>query len=87
LEYNILEDDAYCLYCYIFRPDIEHQIGGDSFVTERFKNWKKNEKLLNHMGAHNIALAIFFINFSFFFSFIEKKNLAPLNQIPGSATN
>jgi hypothetical protein len=81
LEYNILEDDAYCLYCYIFRPDIEHQIGGDSFVTERFKNWKKNEKLLNHMGAHNIALAIFFNNLS------KKKNLAPLNQIPGSATN
>jgi hypothetical protein len=64
LEYNILEDDAYCLYCYLFRQDTEYQARGDSFVTEWFKNWKNKEKLKNHVGAHNIALAIFFNNFN-----------------------
>jgi hypothetical protein len=62
LEYNILEDVACCLYCYLFKPNTEHQAGGNSFVTEGFKNWKKKKKKLhNHVGAHNIALAIFFL--------------------------
>jgi hypothetical protein len=51
LEYNILKDATYCLYCYLFKPDIEHQAGGDSFVIEGFKNWKKKEKLQNHVGS------------------------------------
>jgi hypothetical protein len=55
LEYNILKDAAYYLYCYLFRPDTENQAGGDSFVTEGFKNWKKKYKLQNHVGAHNSA--------------------------------
>ncbi|XP_075645560.1 uncharacterized protein LOC142616631 [Castanea sativa] len=29
--------------------------GGDSFVTEGFRNWKKKEKLQNHVGDHNSA--------------------------------
>jgi len=61
LEYNILEDVAYCLYSYLFKLDTEHQVRGDSFVTEGFKNWKKKEKFQNHVGAYNIALAIFFL--------------------------
>jgi hypothetical protein len=47
-------------YCYLFRQNIEHQVGEDLFVTEKFKNWKKKKKLQNQVGAHNIALAIFF---------------------------
>jgi len=55
LEYSILKDAAYCLFCYLFRLDTENQVGGDSFVTEGFKNWKKKDKLQSHVGAHNSA--------------------------------
>jgi hypothetical protein len=41
LEYNILKDVAYCLFCYLFRPKTENQVRGNLFVTEGFKNWKK----------------------------------------------
>jgi hypothetical protein len=55
LEYNILKDAAYCLFCYLFGPDTGNQAGGDSFVTEGFKNWKKKDKLQSHVRAHNSA--------------------------------
>jgi putative heme iron utilization protein len=55
LEYSILIDAAYCLYCYLFKPDIGKQAGGDSFVTKGFSNWKKKEKIEGHVGAHNCA--------------------------------
>lgn len=55
LEYSITKDAAYCLFCYLFRPDTGDQGGGDSFVTEGFRNWKKKEKLQNHVGDHNSA--------------------------------
>jgi hypothetical protein len=55
LEYSILKDAAYCLYCYLFKLDIGKQVGGDSFVTEGFSNWKKKEKIEGHVGAHNSA--------------------------------
>jgi hypothetical protein len=41
LKYNILEDAAYCLYCYIFRPNTGKQKGGDSFVTQWLKKVTK----------------------------------------------
>jgi hypothetical protein len=55
LEYSILKDAAYCLFCYLFRPDIGKQVGRDSFVTEGFKNWKKKDTLQSHVRAHNSA--------------------------------
>jgi hypothetical protein len=55
LEYSFLKDVEYCLFCYLYRLDIDNQAGGDSFVTEGFKNWKKKDKLQNHVGAHNSA--------------------------------
>jgi hypothetical protein len=55
LEYNILKDALYCLFCYLFRPNTRNQAGRDSFVTEGFKNWKKKDKLQNYIGAHNSA--------------------------------
>jgi hypothetical protein len=55
LEYSILKDATYCLFCYLFRPDTRNQAGGDSFVIEGFKNWKKREKLQSHVGAYNSA--------------------------------
>jgi hypothetical protein len=55
LEYSILKDVAYCLFCYLFRLDTENQAGGDLFVTKGFKNWKKKDKLESHVGANNSA--------------------------------
>lgn len=59
LEYSIEKDAAFCLCCYLFRPDLGKQSGGDTFVTEGFTNWNKKDKLSSHVGgpssAHNIA--------------------------------
>jgi len=38
LEYNILIDVVYCLFCYLFKPDTGNQARGGSFVTEGLKN-------------------------------------------------
>ncbi|PKU73046.1 hypothetical protein MA16_Dca019249 [Dendrobium catenatum] len=50
LEYSVHKDAVFCLYCYLFG-----QGGGDSFIGEEFRNWKKKEKLLSHVGDHNSA--------------------------------
>ncbi|PKU82504.1 hypothetical protein MA16_Dca005509 [Dendrobium catenatum] len=58
LEYSVQKDAAFCLYCYLFKPQdktITGQCGGDSFIGEGFINWKKKEKLLSHVGDHNSA--------------------------------
>ena len=59
LEYSITKDAAFCLCCYLFKPDIGEQAGGDSFVSEGFSNWKKKERFNIHVGgpfsAHNQA--------------------------------
>ncbi|XP_028054201.1 uncharacterized protein LOC114258446 [Camellia sinensis] len=53
LEYSIAKDAAFCLCCYLFKPDIGDQAGGDSFVGEGFSNWKKKEKIHTHVGGPN----------------------------------
>ncbi|XP_059627362.1 uncharacterized protein LOC132270180 [Cornus florida] len=58
LEYSKDKDEAYCLCCYLFKPKIREQSGGDTFVSEGFSNWKKGlKKLQSHIGgpksAHN----------------------------------
>ena len=45
LEYSILKDVAYCLYCDLFKWDIENQVRGDAFVIEGFSNWKRKRRL------------------------------------------
>ena len=55
LEYSVLKDAVYCLYCYLFKPDIGNQARGDAFVIEGFSNWKKKEKIEGHVGAHSSA--------------------------------
>ncbi|XP_042452194.1 uncharacterized protein LOC122036841 [Zingiber officinale] len=60
-EYSIAKDAAFYLYCYLFKADYGGQSGGDSFVTEGFKNWRKKEKFNEHVGnqssIHNRFLA------------------------------
>jgi hypothetical protein len=38
LEYIILKNVAYCLYCYLIKPSTDNQVGGNSFVTEGLMN-------------------------------------------------
>ncbi|ESR54916.1 hypothetical protein CICLE_v10018973mg [Citrus x clementina] len=59
LEYSIVKDAAFCLYCYVFREENGSQGAGPCFTGEGFRNWKKKEMLRQHVGgvnsAHNIA--------------------------------
>lgn len=54
LEYSVDKDVAFCLCCYLFRPDFGKQMGGDSFTTVGFTNWKK-ELFTKHIGSVNSA--------------------------------
>ncbi|XP_028099432.1 uncharacterized protein LOC114298968 [Camellia sinensis] len=53
LEYNIAKDAAFCLCCYLFKPIVEDQGGGKSFVVDGFSSWKKKERLQGHVGDQN----------------------------------
>ncbi|KAM5582361.1 hypothetical protein ABKV19_002668 [Rosa sericea] len=55
LEYSIDKDRAYCLCCYLFKANIGEQAGGDAFTSDGFRNWKKKERLYDHVGDHNSA--------------------------------
>ncbi|KDO48301.1 hypothetical protein CISIN_1g037692mg [Citrus sinensis] len=59
LEYSIVKDATFCLYCYVFREENGSQGPGPCFIGEGFRNWKKKEMLRQHVGgvnsAHNIA--------------------------------
>ncbi|KAL7154813.1 hypothetical protein ABFS83_03G028400 [Erythranthe nasuta] len=55
LEYSVSKDAAYYLCCYLFKPDIGGQSGGDHFVTEGFKNWKRNDKLSIHQHIETVV--------------------------------
>ncbi|XP_028070321.1 zinc finger MYM-type protein 1-like [Camellia sinensis] len=54
LEYSVAKDLAFYLCCYLFKPNIGEQAGGDSFVGEGFSNWKK-KKIQTHVGGPNSA--------------------------------
>ncbi|KAL6501342.1 hypothetical protein OROHE_024989 [Orobanche hederae] len=55
LEYSVNQNAAYCLSCYLLKPNIGAQAGGDSFVGLGFKNWSRKEKLRIHVGNVNSA--------------------------------
>ncbi|KAH9658680.1 TTF-type domain-containing protein [Citrus sinensis] len=59
LEYTIVKDATFCLYCYVFREENGSQGVGPCFIGEGFRNWKKKKMLRQHIGgvnsAHNIA--------------------------------
>ena len=46
-----MKDAAFCLCCYLLKPDIGEQARGDSFVSEEFSNWKKKERFNIHVGG------------------------------------
>nr|KAJ0221816.1 hypothetical protein LSAT_V11C200061230 [Lactuca sativa] len=53
LEYSINQNDAYCLCCYLFKPYVGAQGGGETFVGMGFQNWAHKEKLTSHIGGFN----------------------------------
>ncbi|KAL6565683.1 hypothetical protein OROHE_004738 [Orobanche hederae] len=55
LEYSVSVDASFCLCCYLFKNKMGHQEGGDTFVTEGFRDWKNKEKLRKHEGGPNSA--------------------------------
>ncbi|KAD3640818.1 hypothetical protein E3N88_30041 [Mikania micrantha] len=51
LEYSIKNDSVYCLCCYLFKGYFgDHR---DTFVTDGFNGWKKEERLYKHEGEVN----------------------------------
>ncbi|XP_022850566.1 zinc finger MYM-type protein 1-like [Olea europaea var. sylvestris] len=58
LKYSIENDVAYCLHCYLFKPD---RGGGHIFTKTDFRDWKHKSTLKDHVGlidsAHNQAFA------------------------------
>ncbi|XP_022862081.1 zinc finger MYM-type protein 1-like [Olea europaea var. sylvestris] len=61
LEYSIEKDTAYCLHCYLFKPDRGGQGGGHIFTKTGFRDWKHKKTLKDHVGlfdsSHNQAFA------------------------------
>ncbi|KAL4592042.1 hypothetical protein LXL04_005021 [Taraxacum kok-saghyz] len=55
LEYSENQDAAYCLCCYLFKPNVGAQGGGETFVGVGFKNWAHKVKLKQHVGRVNSA--------------------------------
>ncbi|KAL4573458.1 hypothetical protein LXL04_020266 [Taraxacum kok-saghyz] len=53
LEYSVNQDAAYCLCCYLFKPNVGAQGGGETFVGVGFKNWAHKDKLKQHVGRVN----------------------------------
>lgn len=47
IDYSTSKDAAFCLYCYLFGKDTG---SADNFVIQGFSNWKKRERLLEHVG-------------------------------------
>ncbi|KAK8935078.1 hypothetical protein KSP39_PZI013663 [Platanthera zijinensis] len=54
LEYSIAKDAAFCIFCYLFKPEMGQQSGGDSFTVDGFRNWKDGlSRLREHVGGPN----------------------------------
>jgi hypothetical protein len=45
LEYSILKDAAYCLYCYLFKPDIGKQAVDTHLLLKGLVTEKRNRRL------------------------------------------
>ncbi|BBH09012.1 TTF-type zinc finger protein with HAT dimerisation domain, partial [Prunus dulcis] len=51
LEYSISKDAAFCLYCYLFKSNFRIGQGcSDAFTEMGFRNWKKKDKIRQHVG-------------------------------------
>ncbi|XP_078162914.1 uncharacterized protein LOC144558081 [Carex rostrata] len=53
LEYSIAKDAAFCLCCYLFRPENLGSGGRTKFVGEGYRNWKCKKGFDDHVGDVN----------------------------------
>ena len=53
LEYSIDKDAAFCLCCYLFRPENLGSGGRTNFVGEGYRNWKNKKRFDEHVGDTN----------------------------------
>jgi hypothetical protein len=51
LEYSIEKDAAFCFVCFLFKERANEGPGGDAFVKDGFRNWKKPESFKKHVGG------------------------------------
>ncbi|KAI5314848.1 hypothetical protein L3X38_044024 [Prunus dulcis] len=57
LEYSISKDAAFCLYCYLFKSNFRIGQGcSDAFTEMGFRNWKKKDKIRQHVGPVGTSL-------------------------------
>ncbi|KAI5312116.1 hypothetical protein L3X38_041289 [Prunus dulcis] len=57
LEYSISKDAAFCLYCYLFKSNFRIGQGCSNAFTEIcFRNWKKKDKIRQHVGPVRTSL-------------------------------
>ena len=59
LEYSIGKDAAFCFVCYLFKGRTNGGPGGDVFVADGYRDWKRPEAFKKHVGGvssiHNQA--------------------------------
>jgi hypothetical protein len=59
LEYSIEKDAAFCFVCYLFKARSHRGVGGDAFVKDGYRDWKRPEAFKKHVGGvssiHNEA--------------------------------
>ncbi|KAL4565530.1 hypothetical protein LXL04_029628 [Taraxacum kok-saghyz] len=60
LEYSVNQDAAYCLCCYLFKPNVGAQGGGETLVGVGLKNWAHKDKLKQHVGRVNSSFDFIF---------------------------
>ncbi|XP_042413662.1 uncharacterized protein LOC122002524 [Zingiber officinale] len=77
-EYSIAKDAAFCLYYYLFKADHGGQSGGDSFVTEGFKNWRKKDNFNEHVGNQSNIHNRFLVDYN------EDINSVTLDNAPSN---
>ncbi|RID45695.1 hypothetical protein BRARA_I02400, partial [Brassica rapa] len=53
LEYSVEQENAFCLFCYLFRIQVGKQGGSDTFVSTGFSSWNKVDSFSKHVGDHS----------------------------------
>jgi hypothetical protein len=52
LEYSVAKNAAFCLYCYLFKPQKTSNFGNDALAKVGFKNWNKGkDSFMEHAQA------------------------------------
>ncbi|XP_062100297.1 uncharacterized protein LOC133806191 [Humulus lupulus] len=75
LEYSIIKDSAFFLFCYLFKSNIGKQAGGNTFVSEGFSNLKKMSILEKHNIKDRISYRVRLIASVDYIHFLVRQGL------------